>query len=460
VVGAQGRSNAAPLRFFLQIRPAVSDLKRSLRLFDGLAMVVGIMVGSGIFRTPGLVAAHLGRPWLTFVAWVLGGALAFLGALCFAELATRHPRAGGKYVYVREAFGPRAGFVVGWVESVGMYTAAIAAIGVAAAEFLVRLTGWDSGSIPWLGAGLVALFTAVNLIGVASGRWVQNLVTAAKVLALGGVVAIAFARGTGAGWHGALAAAPRGAAVWPALALASRSVIWTYYGYPDAAKIAEEVVDPGRTLPRVFLGGIAIVTALYLLLNAAFLHVLPLAQIAASNLVAADAATAIVGARAGAVVAGLALLVVLASLNGNIFVTPRVLFGLAREGLAPGALARVNGGGTPCVAMLLVGAVAGALAATGTFEKLLGLAIAEVLVIDGLTVAALFPLRAREPRAPFSVPGYPAVPILFIGVYLVLFIWTALGQSQSVLVTLAVLAVAYGLSWAVRGARSRPESLR
>jgi len=188
--------------------------------------------------------------------------------------------------------------------------------------------------------------------------------------------------------------------------------------------------------------------------------VLPLAQIAASNLVAADAATAIVGARAGAVVAGLALLVVLASLNGNIFVTPRVLFGLAREGLAPGALARVNGGGTPWVAMLLVGAVAGALAATGTFEKLLGLAIAEVLVIDGLTVAALFPLRAREPRAPFSVPGYPAVPILFIGVYLVLFIWTALGQSQSVLVTLAVLAVAYGLSWAVRGARSRPESLR
>src|SRR5947199_234270 len=378
-----GRSNAAPLRFFLQIRPAVSDLKRSLRLFDGLAMVVGIMVGSGIFRTPGLVAAHLGRPWLTFVAWVLGGALAFLGALCFAELATRHPRAGGKYVYVREAFGPRAGFVVGWVESVGMYTAAIAAIGVAAAEFLVRLTGGGSGSIPWLGAGLVALFTAVNLIGVASGRWVQNLVTAAKVLALGGVVAIAFARGTGAGWHGALAAAPRGAAVWPALALASRSVIWTYYGYPDAAKIAEEVVDPGRTLPRV-------------------------------------------------------------------------LFGLAREGLAPGALARVNGGGTPCVAMLLVGAVAGALAATGTFEKLLGLAIAEVLVIDGLTVAALFPLRAREPRAPFSVPGYPAVPALFIGVYLVLFVWTAVGQSQSVLVALAVLAVAYGLSWVVRGGQGAP----
>src|SRR3989454_9969698 len=413
-------------------------------------MVVGIMVGSGIFRTPGLVAAQLGRPWLTFVAWTAGGALAFLGALRFAELATRLPRAGGKYVYAREAVGPRAGFVVGWVEALGIYAAAIAAIGVAAGEFLVRLAGWPAAVTPWAGVGFVALFTAVNLIGVASGRWVQNLVTAAKVLALGGVVAIAFARGTGAGWHGALAAAPRGAAVWPALTLASRSVIWTYYGYPDAAKIAEEVVDPGRTLPRVFLGGIAIVTALYLLLNAVFLHVLPLAQIAASNLVAADVANAIVGARAGAVVAGGAGLLGLGALNGNIFVTPRVLFGLAREGLAPRVLARVNPGGTPWVAMLLVGAVAIGLAATGTFERLLALAIALVLVIDGLTVASLFRLRAREPTAPFSLPGYPGGPILFIAVYLVLFAWTALGQSQSVLVALGVLGAAYGLSWTVR----------
>jgi basic amino acid/polyamine antiporter, APA family len=426
----------------------MTELRRSLRVFDGLAMVVGIMVGSGIFRTPGLVARELGRPWLTFVAWILGGALAFLGALCFAELATRHPRAGGKYVYVREAFGPRAGFVVGVVESLGIYTAAIAAIGVAAAEFLVRLAGLAPALVPWLGVGFVTLFTGINLVGVASGRWVQNLVTAAKVLALGGVVIVAFALGTGAGWHGELAGAPRGAALWAALALASQSVIWTYYGYPDAAKIAEEVVDPGRTLPRVFLGGIAIATALYVLLNAAFLHVLPLARIAESKLVAADVAVAIVGARGGAIVAGLALLVVLASLNGNIFVTPRVLFGMAREGLVPEPLARVNPGGTPWVAMLVVGAVAIGLAATGTFEKLLGLAIALILVIDSLTVVALFPLRAREHRASFSVPGYPLVPALFVAVYGILFVSTARAEPGLVAVAVAVLGTAYGLSWA------------
>src|SRR5437773_6435750 len=135
---------------------AMTDLKRSLRLVDGLAMVVGIMVGSGIFRTPGLVAAQLGRPWLTFIAWILGGVLALLGALCFAELTTRYPRAGGKYVYVREAFGPRAGFVVGWVEGAAVYPVAIAAIAVVAGEYTGRLAGLGVGHTHWLGAGMAA----------------------------------------------------------------------------------------------------------------------------------------------------------------------------------------------------------------------------------------------------------------------------------------------------------------
>src|SRR5260370_6204162 len=148
----------------------MTDLKRSLGLVDGLAMVIGITVGSGIFRTPGLVAARLGRPGLTFVAWVLGAALALVGALCFAELSTRRPRAGGKYVYVREAFGRQAGFVVGWVESIGVNGAAIAAIGVACGEFLVRLSGASPALTPGRGTGPVALFTAINLAGGRSGR--------------------------------------------------------------------------------------------------------------------------------------------------------------------------------------------------------------------------------------------------------------------------------------------------
>ena len=230
----------------------MSELKRSLGFWDGLAMVVGIMVGTGIFRTPGLVAQQLGRPWFTFVAWAAGGAIAFLGALIFAELATRHPKAGGKYVYAREAFGPRAGFVVGWIEAL-IYAVAIAAIGVVAGEYAGRLAG-VTGATRWIAGAMVVLFTGINLLGVASGRWVQNLVTAAKVAALVGVVVVALAKGDGSGWHGALPTAPSGAAAWGALAVAFQSVIWTYYGYLDAGKIAEEVVDP---CPRCFLAASA-----------------------------------------------------------------------------------------------------------------------------------------------------------------------------------------------------------
>src|SRR5207245_3985778 len=340
--------------FFDAHSPAMTDLKRSLRLRDGLAMAVGIMVGSGIFRTPGLVAARLGRPWLTFVAWIAGGALALLGALCFAELSTRHPAVGGECVCVREACGPRAGFVVGWGEALATYPVAIAAIAVVAGEYAVRLVGLAPGDARWAGVGLAALFTAVNLAGVASGRWVQNLATGAKVLVLAGVAALAFAAGDGVGWRSTLPAAPTGIATLAALALAFQAVVWTYYGYLDVAKIAEEVVDPDRTLPRVLLGGIAIVTALYLVLNAAFFQVLTIERIAASNLVPGDVAAAVSGAGGGALVAALALLVVVASLNGNLFVTPRVIFGMAREGLAPAALAGVDRGGTPWGATLRV----------------------------------------------------------------------------------------------------------
>jgi len=439
-----------PCFFQCRFSRLVTELKRSLRLVDGLAMVVGIMVGSGIFRTPGLVAAQLGRPWLTFLAWVLGGALALLGALCFAELATRYPRAGGKYVYVREAFGPRAGFVVGWVEGIAIYPVAIAAIAVVAGEYAGRLAGVEPGHTRWVGVGLAGVFTAINLAGVASGRWAQNLATGAKILALAGVVVLAFVAGNGAGWRSTLPTAPTGGAALVALALAFQAVIWTYYGYLDAAKIAEEVVDPGRTLPRILLGGIAIATTLYLLLNAAFFQVLTIDQIAASNLAPGDVAAAVTGARGGRLVAGMAVLVVLASLNGNIFVTPRVIFGLAREGLGPRWLALVNAGGTPWAAMVLVGAVAIALAATGTFESLLGLAITVVLVIDSFTVLSLFRLRARQPNAPFLVPLFPWVPLAFVGVYAALFVGTTLGRPGLVATALAVLAGAYGLSWTIR----------
>jgi APA family basic amino acid/polyamine antiporter len=235
-------------------------------------------------------------------------------------------------------------------------------------------------------------------------------------------------------------------AVWGALAVAFQAVIWTYYGYADAAKIAEEVVAPQRTLPRVLLGGITVVTALYLLLNVAFLHVLPLDRLAASSLAAGDVADAIFGSAGATILAAIALLVVLASLNGNVFVTPRVLFGLARDGLGPAALARVNRGGTPWAAMLAVGAVAAVLAATGTFEKLIGLAIALVLLIDGFAVLTLYRLRARAPDALFHAPLGAFLPAAFVGAYVALLVGMAIAAPVTVAAAGGVVAVAYAVS--------------
>jgi amino acid transporter len=430
-------------------------LRRSLRAVDGLAMVVGIMVGSGIFRTPGVVAGQLGRPGLTFVAWALGGLVGLLGALVFAELSTRHPSAGGKYVFAREAFGRRAAFVIGWVEALGIYCAAIAAIAVVSGEYLARLLAWPAERASWLGALLVALFTGLNLVGVGAGRVTQDVATGAKVLALAAVVVAAGLFGSRAGWAGELPGAPVGLASLGALAVAFQSVIWSYYGYPDVAKIAEEVQDPERNLPRILLAGILGTTVLYLLLNAAFLNALPLDELARSTLVPGDAIAAVLGAGAGRGVAALALLVLLACLNGNLFVTPRVLFGLARDGLAPRGLARVNRGGTPSRAMLLVGLVALVLAATGSFERLLSLAIVLVLATDGFMVLVLFRLRRRPGRAPFQVPLYPAAPLLFLAVYAALLAGALWQQPRETALALGVLAVA---SLVARGAAGEPVS--
>lgn len=403
------------------------------------------MVGSGILRTPGLVAAQLGRADLTFVAWTLGGLVGLMGALVFAELSTRHPDAGGKYVFAREAFGPQAGFVIGWSEALGMYCAAIAALAVVGGEYSARLLGLSGLSPRLLGAGFVAVFVALNLGDVTLGRWAQNLATSAKVLALAAVVVMAAVAGDGAGWRTSVPPAPAAGGMIGAMALAFQAVLWTYYGYPDAAKLAEEMKDPGRTLPRVALLGIGLVTLLYLLLNAAFLHVLPMERIAGSKLVAGDVMDVLFGARAGALMSGLALLVTLACVNANVFVTPRVIFGLARDGLAPGGLARVSAGGTPWAATLLVGVVAMAMAATGTFERLLSFAILLVLLIDGSMVVVLFRLRRRRPDAPFLSPLFPWLPSAFLGIYGVLFAASARGQPRLAALTLGVLGVTYAI---------------
>jgi len=331
------------------------------------------------------------------------------------------------------------------VEAV-IYIAAIAAIAVVCGEYLGRLIGAPDNAAQWLGVALLVVFTGVNLTGVASGRWVQNISTTLKVAGLVVVVIAAFTRGTGVGWSTSLPTAPHGPALFAAMAVAFQAVVWSYYGYLDGGKIAEEVLEPSTSLPRIYLGGITLVTVLYLALNAAYVHVLPLDKVAASKLVAADVMTALFGEAAGVAFLALSLLVVIASLNGNIFVTPRVIFGLAREGLGPQNLARVNAGGTPWAAMALVGAAAILLALSGTFEQLLSLTITLILIVDSIAVLSLVVARRKRPEAPFRAPGHSALPIVFVAVYAALFVGTAIAQPRVVIISVIVMVATYLLS--------------
>jgi APA family basic amino acid/polyamine antiporter len=389
---------------------------RILGFWDGLAVAVGVIIGSGILRTPGIVAGSLGEPAAIFGVWILAGLLSLASALALGELVALLPRVGGKYVYTREAFGPVAGFVTGWSELLTRGMAA-AAKTVVIAEYLVRLAG--GGSIRLL-APIVALgFALLHWFGLRPVRALQNVATLAKVAILLGVTALAFTLGSGFDWK-APAATPVTALGWlGAFALAFQLVTFTYYGYDESLKIAEEIRDPQRNLPRVLAIGILIVAGIYLALNAGFLYVLSPAEMAGSPLVAADVAGRLVGSAGDILVTVAALLVLVSSLNVNFLSLPRVGLAMAQDGLAPGRMARVSPEGAPRFALLIATAIVLAVAPLGSFESLILVVMWIVLAVDGFVIFGLFRLRRIHPEwpRPFRVPLYPLLPALVLVVY-------------------------------------------
>ncbi len=401
----------------------VQHLERVFRARDGLAVTVGIIIGAGILRTPGLIAGYLGHTWLILAVWLFGGLMAALSTVVLAEMAAALPRAGGKYVYAREAYGPLAGFVAGWSELFVARGFSGAAKAVVIAEYLVLLTG--RGSIRLL-AGLVILgFALLHMGGLKVGTVFQNVTTLLKVVVIVILAVAAIWAGDAAGFTSGSAGtgtltASGGALL--AFALAHQSVSFAYYGWEDAAKMSEETRDPGRALPRILLGGAAAVAGLYLLMNVAFLSALTPAEMAGSELVAQDAVVAVFGDAAGTVVLLASLLILISSLNVNFMGLPRVAFGLAREGLAPRAFTRVGERGTPIPALLFISTVILALALTGAFELLIRFMMLVSISVDTVVLSAIFRLRRAQPELerPFQVPGYPWVPGLTLGLYVLL----------------------------------------
>jgi APA family basic amino acid/polyamine antiporter len=411
-------------------------LHRVLRVRDGLAVTVGIVIGAGILGTPGLIAGYLGDPVIILTMWFFGGVVAGLSTLVLAEMAAALPHAGGKYVYARHAWGDTMGFVAGWSELIVSrgFSGASKAVLISAYGFRLATGASEPPEGPWVGlvalAVVLAYFT-LHTRGLKASTTFQNVTTAIKVVIILAIAAVGIAGGTAAD-AGAPLLAGEATAGLLGYALAYQSISFAYYGWEDAAKMSEEVMDPGRALPRILLGGAMAVMVLYLLMNVAFLAALTPGQMAGSDLVAADATAAVFGQAAGTIVVVASLLILISSANVNFLGLPRVAYGLAQHGLAPRALAEVDERGTPRNALVMISAWIGLLALTGSFELLIRFMMTVAITVDTMVLLGYFKLRASHPELerPFRMPGHPVLPAITIGLYVAILVILVATQPQ------------------------------
>lgn len=435
--------------------PRTRQLHRVLRVRDGMAVTVGIVIGAGILRTPGLIAGYLGNAWLILAVWVLGGVVVALSTLVLAEMAAALPEAGGKYVYARHAWGPTMGFVAGWSELLVSRGFSGASKAVVIAEY-IRILAGGRGSLPLLSLAVCLAFFFLHTRGLKASTTFQNVTTALKVLVIALIAAAGIWAGDLTGFQGGPFMLDGPSAGLLAFALAYQSVSFAYYGWEDAAKMAEEVKDPGRALPRILLGGSLAVMVLYLLLNVAFLAALTPEEMAGSELVAQDAIAAVFGPAAGVVVVLASLLILISSLNVNFLGLPRVAYGLGKHGLAPRSFTEVDERGTPRNALYFIAAWIAALALTGAFEFLIRFMMTVAITVDTMVLVGYFKLRRSHPdmERPFRMPGHPWLPGLTIALYLAILAILVGTQPELAAGAGAMLAglIAAGW-WTARGVR-------
>jgi APA family basic amino acid/polyamine antiporter len=419
-------------------RPAVETphadapaLERRLGPIDAAAVIVSNVIGGGILFTPPLVAAAIPHPWLFLGVWVAGGALAFAGAMAYAELAALRPRAGGEYVYLRAAYGQLAAFLTGWTSFVAGFSGAIAASAVVLAFYVGRFVpaAGDSTPIftiplPWVplvfskqafvALAAIALMAWIHLRGVGPGRLVGNILASLKVSALLIFIALGFSIGDGSASNLRVSVGGVSGAAW---LLALIPVMFTYSGWNAAAYVAEEIRDPGRNLPRALALGTAAVIAIYALLNLLYLFVLPVNQLATVQGSVLDViADRLLGQIAGDVMGIVSIISIAASISAMTFAGPRVYYAMARDGQFFPAAARVHPRyKTPAIAIVAQAIWSGLLVLSGSASALTSYTGFAVVLFAGVAVAALFVLRHREPDAPrpFRALGYPIAPAIF-----------------------------------------------
>jgi APA family basic amino acid/polyamine antiporter len=418
---------------------ARSGLRRILGLGFGLAVIIGGTLGVGILRAPGLVAGQLHAPAVILGAWVIGGAYTLLSSVCLTELGGMAPEAGGYYVYARRAFGDWVGFAVGWTDWV-TYCSVLGYVSIGMSEFLATLAPGLAGVVRLVAIALLVAFVGLQWAGVRISSQFQEWTTVLKCLAFLALIVAGLALAGGG------ATAP--SATLPPMTLsglvaALQVVIIAYGGWQSALYFTEEDRDPHRNLPREMIGGVVVVTVIYLLVNVALLVILPVPELARSTLPAATAATAIVGMRGGQIITVLSVISLPPLLNAIMMIGTRILFALGRDRLVWARTAEVNASGTPGVATVVTTVVAIALIATGTFQRLVAVTAFFLSLNATICCLALLVLRRREPAAarPFRAWGYPVSPAIVIAGAVWLIVITAIGDTWTALLAVGVIAV-------------------
>ncbi|HUK16316.1 MAG TPA: amino acid permease [Bryobacteraceae bacterium] len=415
-----------------------TELPRKLGLLDSIAIVVGTMIGSGIFLVPNLVARNLSSPAAILSVWMLTGALSFFGALAYAELGSMIPATGGQYIYLREVYGPLCAFLSSWSLFFTTLTASVAWLAINFANYLSYFVPFSPQVAKLVALGLIAGMTYVNYRGVTAGAAVQKALTGLKLAGLAILIGGAFL----APAH-APAPVPAGGFSFSHYGVAMISGVLCYDGWVALSFVAGEVRNPKRNLPMALGLGVAVVMAVYMVANLAYLRVLTVPEIAAAGRVGAAAAERAIGPAGASIVSLTILLSIAGGTNGWLMTAPRMYFAQARDGLFLRAFAAIHPRyQTPHFAILLFGAWSAFLAVSGTYETLASYAMFSAWAFYGLTAFGVLLLRRRQPRRPrpFAMWGYPVTLLLFLVVALAFVANTFVATPGPALVATLIIA--------------------
>lgn len=423
------------------------QLKRQIGLRTATTLIVGEVIAVGIFLTPAGMAKSLGSPLWLLIVWLLMGGMALCGALCYGELAARFPEAGGPYVYLREAYGRPIAFLYGWMALLVMDPGITAALAVGLASYVGYIFKLSPAGLKAVAIGAILFVALVNMRGVRLGGWLISRLTILKLGLLGFVIIWGFALRAGhwSNFTPLVAQRPGSEALLGALAGGIVGAFFSFGGWWDLSKLAGEVRDPERTLPRALIYGVTIITAVYILTSAAFMYLVPLEQVTSGEIFAAQAGEVLFGRLGGQVLSGIVIVAVLGSLAAVVMSAPRVYFAMARDGLfIPAAAAIHPRYGTPARAIIIQATLASVLVLVGTFNTIISYFVFVVVIFIALTVAALFVLRRKASGGfVYRTPGYPVTPIIFL--LLISLLLFLLGGHNPLQAGLGVGVVALGL---------------